>query len=188
MEYIQKHTWFEIKSSMVAVEWTIFHFVMPHDPKNQSPKSPTTVPWIVSSNKGTHSKHIFIQHCSSPRKFTLFLFHFNFLSDRRNLDARENFISILCIKLKEYIPLKQKLWSETNKRVTLFFFWQSSFFLLSRLFTETGGKFFLMIAVFALAFLLFNRDHWAKTWYVYHRWKVQKIFHWYAKRYSLLYI
>lgn len=44
MENIQKHTWSEKKSSMVAVEWTILHFVMPHDPKNQYPKSPSTVP------------------------------------------------------------------------------------------------------------------------------------------------
>lgn len=159
-----------LKKSMVAVEWTIFHFVMPHDPKNQSPRSPSTIPWIVLLNKGTDSKHIFIQHCSSPRKFTLFLLHF----DRRNLYARANFVSILCIKLKEFISLKQKLWSETNKRVMLFFF-DKAVFLLPRLFTKTGGKFFLMIAVFALASLLFNRDHWAKTWYVYQRWKVKKI-------------
>lgn len=111
-----------LKKSMVAVEWTIFHFVMPHDPKNQSPRSPSTVPWIVLLNKD--SKHIFIQHCSSPRKFTLFLLHF----DRRNLYARANFVSILCIKLKEFISLKQKLWTETNKRVMLFFFDKAVFF------------------------------------------------------------
>lgn len=167
-----------LKKSMVAVEWTIFHFVMPHDPKNQSPRSPSTVPWIVLLNKGTDSKHIFIQHCSSPRKFTLFLLHF----DRRNLYARANFVSILCIKLKEFISLKQKLWSETNKRVMLFFFWQSSFFCCPVFLPKLVENSFwwLQFLRWLLCCSIVTTGPKLDTYTNAERWK--KLFHWYAKR------